>query len=128
LSLHPGHVEWEQSAVLDHLPRDLVLARRELTEWNFLAMADAVNQRKIRRSQQSQVLAVLFVNPLNVFSDHHPDSSTHFGIWRLLAAGSFSSTLAAHCTDKSSALHLAAPDRRYTSALQAEIRNLTQRL
>src|SRR5579862_7485063 len=41
--LHTGDVEWEQTAVLDHLPRDLVFAFRELAQRDLFAGANFID-------------------------------------------------------------------------------------
>src|SRR6478752_4941854 len=126
--LHPGHVEWKQSTVLNHLPRYLVFTRGELAERNLLAIANAVNQRKVRGGQQPQVLAVLLVDALDIFSNHHPNSRAHLRVRRLFAARSFPPALSADRTNKPTALHVAAANRCDASAFQAEIRNLSKSL
>ena len=128
LPLHARHIERKQPAVLNHLPRDLIFAGRELAQRNLFPAANPVDQRKVGRSQHSQVLAILLVDALNVFRDHHLDAGAHLGVRRLLAARSFAAPLSAHRAHKSAALHVAAPDRRHAAALQPKIRNLAQRL
>src|SRR5688572_133304 len=88
-ALKPRDVEREEAAVLDDLPRDLVLAACELFQIYLLAPHDALDQIKIRRGEQPEVLAILFVDALYVFGDYKPDSGGDLGIRRLLAAGPF---------------------------------------
>ncbi len=84
--LHASDVERKQSAVLDHLLRDLVLAGRELSERNFFPGANLVDERKIGRGQQAQVLAILLVDALDIFGDHDLNAGAHLCVGRLLAA------------------------------------------
>ena len=127
-SLHARHVEREQPAVFDYLPRNLIFPGSELAERNFFAAANAVDQRKVRRGQQTEVLAILLVDALDILGNDNPNAGAHFRIRRLFAARSFAAPLAAHCAHKSATLHIAASDRRHVSALQTEVRNLAQRL
>jgi hypothetical protein len=128
LPLHPRHIERKQAAVFNYLTRDLIFPCRKLRERNLFPTTNPVDQRKVRRSQHAQVLAILLIDPFNILGDHHADAGAHLGIRRLLAARSFTAPLSAHGAHKSAALHLAAPNRRHTAALQPQIRNLAQRL
>ena len=67
--LQAGDVEGEQSAVFDYLACDLVFAGSEFAERNFFSGADFVDQRKVGGGQKAQVLAILFVDALNVFGN-----------------------------------------------------------
>ena len=126
--LHARHIERKQPAVLDDLPRDLILASGKFAERNLFPAANAVDQRKVGRGQQPQVLAVLFVDALDILGNHDADAGAHLGVRRLLAARSFAAPLAAHRADESAALHVAAADGRHVAAFQPKVRNLAQRL
>ncbi len=43
LLLHPRHIEWKQSAVFNHLPRDFIFTGGELRKCNFLPAANPVD-------------------------------------------------------------------------------------
>src|SRR3954451_24900853 len=43
-ALQTRDVEWEQSAVLDHLARDFILSAGKDFEWNLLAAANAIDE------------------------------------------------------------------------------------
>src|SRR5205814_563051 len=80
------------------------------------------------RCQQSQVLAVLLVNPLDVLCDHQLDARAQLRIGTLLTATAFAATLAAHRRHKTTTLYIATHDGNLIAALQTEIWDLTQRL
>ena len=126
--LHARYIEGKQPAVLNDLARNLILARRELAQRDIFSAANLVDQRKVGRSQNPQILAVLLVDALDVFRDHYANAGAHLRIRRLLAARSFAAPLPAYRAHKSAALHVAAPNRRHAAALQPEVRNLAQRL
>src|SRR5712691_6107178 len=126
--LHARDVKREQSAILDHLPGNLILAGSELAQSNLFPAANAVDQREVGRSQQSQVLTILLVNAFNVFGDHHPNARAHLGIRRLLAARSLPAPLSTHGAHESAAFYVAAPDGGHAATLQSEVRNLAQGL
>ena len=100
----------------------------ELAERNFLAAANLVDEREVGRGQHAEVLAILFVDALDVFGDDALNARRHLRVWRLLAAGSFAAPLPADARDESAALHVTAPDRRLVAALQAGVGELAQRL
>ncbi len=124
--LHPSHVEGKQPAILNYLPRNLIFPGGELGKRNLLPAANPINQRKISRSQHAQVLAILFVDALNILGDHNLDACAHLRVRRLLPARSFPAPLPAHRAYKPAALHLAATYGSYAAALQPKIRNLSR--
>src|SRR5262249_40518666 len=126
--LHPGDIEWEQPAVFDHLPGDVVFTGGEFAQWDLFAGANPVDQTKIGRGQNPKVLAVLLVNALDVFSDHQLDAGAQLGIRRLLAAGALAPALAADGGNKSAFFHVAALDRHFIAAFEAGVRKLAQSL
>src|SRR5262249_49081939 len=95
---------------------------------NFFTTANFVDQRKIGRSQQAEVLAILLVDALNVFGDDDANTGAHLGVRRLLAAGTFTAAFAADGGDGAALLDIGATDGRDVAALQAQIGNLAQRL
>src|SRR5271165_1159645 len=127
LRLHARYTEGKQSAVLDDLSSNLILASSELAQRNIFPAANLIDQCKVRGSQHSQILTVLLVDPLDVFRDHDANAGTHFRIRRLLAARPFASPLSTHRTYKSATLYVTAPNRRHAAALQPEVRNLAER-
>ena len=104
------HVEGEQAAVLDHLPRDFVFAGGKFRERDFLSRPNLLDQREVGRSQQAQVLAVLFVNAFNILGDHQLDSGAHLRVGRLLAARAFAPPLAADGAHEAAFFYVAASD------------------
>ena len=78
--LHSRNVEWKQPAILDHLARNVVFARGEFTERNFLPGPDPLDDREVGRSQQSEILTILLVDALDVLRDHQLDPGRHFRI------------------------------------------------
>ena len=125
--LQTRHVEGEQAAVLDDLPRDFVFAGGEFGERDFLSCPDFIDQREVGRGQQAQVLAVLFVNAFNVLRDHQLDSGTHLGIGRLLPAGTLAPPLAADGAHEAAPFYIVPPDGQHVAALQAQVGDLAQR-
>ncbi len=125
--MHPGHIELKQPTVFNNLPRNLVFALSKLGQRNFLARANAFNQRKIRRGQHPQVLAILLVNALDVFGDHDFDPGAKLRIGRLLAARPLATPLAADCRHKAAALHVATLDRHFVATFQAGVWKFAQR-
>src|SRR5579862_3280110 len=128
LTLHASHIEREQPAMLDHLPRNLILSRGELTQSNFFPTPNAIDEREVGRSQQPEVLAILLVDALDIFRDDHANPRTHLRVRRLLAARSLPAPFPADRANEPAALHVPASNRRHRAALQAEIRYLAQRL
>ena len=126
LPLQTRNIEWKKPAVFDHLPRNLILARGEFAQRDLFPAPDAINQREVCRSQQPQVLAILRVNALDIFGDHHADAGAHLGIRGLLTARSLAAPFTAHRAHEPAALYIAAADGCDASALQAEIRDLTE--
>ncbi len=126
LFLQARHVEGEEAAVFDHLPGDFVFAGGKFRERDFLSRPDFIDQREIGRSQQAQVLAVLFVNAFNVLRDHQLDPSAHLGIGRLLPAGALAPPLAADGADEAALLYVAPSDGQHVAAFQAQVRDLAQ--
>src|SRR5581483_11751757 len=124
--LHAGDVEGEQAAVLDDLARDLVFARGEFGERDFLAGANLVDEREVGRSENAEVLAVLLVDALDVFRDDELDAGGALGVRRLLTAGTFAATLAADGGDEPALLHVSALDGEFGAALQAGVGELAQ--
>ena len=124
--LQARHVEGKQAAVFDYLPRDFIFTGGKFRERDFLSRPDFIDQREVGRGQQAQVLAVLFVNALNVLGDHQLDPGAHLGVRRLLPARTFASPLAADGANKTALFHVAAPDGQHVAALQAQIRDLAQ--
>src|ERR1700688_5056726 len=49
LLLHAGYIEGKKAAVYEDVSRDCVLPDRQLTQRNFYAAANPINQGKIRR-------------------------------------------------------------------------------
>src|SRR5712692_7048802 len=125
-SLHAGHVEIEEPSMLDNLARDLVFALRELGKRDFLPGADLVDQRKINRSQHTQVLAILLVNALDVLGDDDLYARAKLCVRRLLAAGALAPALAADRGHKPALFHIAALDGCFTATLQAGVGKLAQ--
>src|SRR6266446_1733239 len=87
--LHARNVKRKQPAILNHLPSDLVLPSSKFTERNFLPRANPVDQSKVGRCQQPQVLAVLLLDALNILGNRNLNPSTYLRIRRLLATRSF---------------------------------------
>src|SRR5262249_44250923 len=125
--LQSSDIEWEQPTVFDHLPGDVVFTRREFTQRDLLAGANPVDQTEVGRGENAQVLAVLLVNALDVFSDHQLDAGAQLGIGRLLAAGTFAPALAADGGNKPAFLDVATLDGDFIAAFQAGVRKLAQR-
>src|SRR5207248_8746929 len=125
LPLHSCYVELEQSAVLNDLPRDLVIAGCEHGQRHFLPRPDLVDQGKIRRGQHPEVLAVLLVNALDVLRDHQLDSCAQLRIGGLFTARSLATPLAADRRDESAPLDLSALYRNCVSALASRLRSCT---
>src|SRR5437773_4226736 len=84
LPLEPGDVEVEQPAVLDDTARDLALALGEGCERNRLAAPHSIDDRKVGSGEDSQILAILPVYPLDVLSDAQSDAGAQLGVRRLL--------------------------------------------
>ena len=126
--LQSRHVEGKQAAVFDHLPRDFIFAAGKFRERDFLSCPDFFDQREVGRGQQAQVLAVLFVNALDVLGDHQLDPGAHLGVRRLLPAGAFASPLAADGAYEAALLYVASSDGQHVAALQAQVRDLAQGL
>src|SRR5215469_3694217 len=103
-------------------------SRGKLTQRNLFACSNLVDQRKILCGQQPQVLAILFVNSLDVLCNHQLDSSAHFRIGRLFAARALATPFPANRTNKSTPLHVSAPNRQHSATLQPKIGDLSQRL
>src|SRR5581483_8227709 len=97
-------------AVLDDLPRDLILAC-ELGQRNLLTRADFVNQPEIRGCEHAQVLAILLVNALDIFRDHQLKAGASLRVWRLLPAGALPAPLPAHRGHEAALFYVAAFDR-----------------
>src|SRR5450631_4773960 len=127
LPLHPRNIEGKQPAILNHLLRDLVLPGGEFTEGDFFSCANPLDQRKIGRSQQPEVLAVLLVDALNVLRNRDLNPGAHLRIRRLLAARAFAATLSAHRAHEAAVLDIAAPNRQSVAAPQANIGNFAKR-
>ena len=87
-----------------------------------------VYEREIRRSEQSEILTILFVDALDIFGDHQLDSGAEFGVRRMFATASLPATLAADARDKASVLYRRTTDRRLSAALEPEIRKLAEGL
>ncbi len=124
--LHAGDVEWEQPAVLDDLSCDFIFARSKFGEGDLRTSADLVDQRKVGGGKQSEVLAILLVDALDIFGDDHANAGTHFGVGRLLAAGTFAAALAADGGYESAFLDVRAADGKHVAAFQAKIGDLAQ--
>src|SRR5436305_867732 len=84
--LKTGNVEREQSAIFDHLTGDVIFAGRKFTKRDFFSRTDAFNQRKLCRGEQSEILTILLIDPLDVFRDRDLNAGAHFGIRRLFPA------------------------------------------
>src|SRR5581483_9003829 len=128
LALHARHVEREETAVLNHLAGDLVLALGEFAERDLLAASDALDEAEVGGGQHTQVLAVLLVDALDVLGDHQLDAGGALGVGRLLAAGALAAALAADRADEAAALHIAALDGELIARLQAGVGELAQGL
>src|ERR1700677_3227625 len=126
LLLHPRHIKRKQPAVFNHLPRNLVFAHRKLAQRDLFAAANLIDQRKVGRSQNSEILAILLVDALNIFRNHQPNAGTHLRIRRLLPARSFTAPLSAQRAHKAAALHVTPPNRRLAAAFQPKVGNLAQ--
>ena len=85
ITLQPRHVVIEEPTVLDDAARDLALAGCERRKRNALAPAHLVENRKVRRCQDAEVLAILAVDALDAFRDNQFDAGAHLGVGRLLA-------------------------------------------
>src|ERR1700730_8866970 len=128
LFLHARHVEGEEATIFDHLLSDLILTRGEFSEWDLFSRPDLVDQREVGRGQQAQVLAILFVNALNVLGNDQSDPSAHLGVRRLLPAGPFAASFAADRADEPAPLDLTPPNRKHIAAFEAQVGNFTERL
>src|SRR3954462_947319 len=117
LTLETSDVEWKQTAVLDHLPGNLVFTLLEDLERNLLAATNFVDKAEVGGSKHAQVLTVLLVNALDILRDHELDSRRQLCIWRLLAAGALAATLAADSSDEAAFLHVGALDGQLAAAL-----------
>src|SRR6185503_6348794 len=78
-ALEPRDVEREQPAVLNYLPGYFVFASRELFERNFVAARDAADQIEVSRSEQPEILAILFVDAFDVLRNCEPDARRKLG-------------------------------------------------
>ena len=123
LPLHTRNIKRKQSAVLDYLLRNLIFPGGEFTEQDFLPGANPLDQRKVGRSQQPEVLAILLVDALNILRDRDLNPGAHLGIRRLLAARAFAAPLPAYRADKAALLYIAAPDRKRVAASQSSVGN-----
>ena len=133
LPLQPRHVELEESAVFDDLPRDVVGPGGEFGQRDRLAGTDPVDKAEIGGGQNAQVLAVLVVDALDALADDHPDSGHQLGVGALLAAGPFPAPLPRDRTNETTRLHGAALDGRFGSPvpardLQPQVGEFAQRL
>jgi hypothetical protein len=127
-ALQARHVVVEQAAVLHNPTGDLPLALREYGERNFLAAAHAVDDGKIRRREDTEVLTVFAVDALEVFGDDEPDAGAALGVRRLLARRTLAAPLAADRHGKAAAPDAPAADRKLIATLEAEVGKLTQGL
>src|ERR1017187_3739941 len=128
LALKPRHVEGKQPAILNNLARNFVLALGEFAQVDFLTVPDLIDQAEIGCGQQSQVLAVLFIDSLDILGDHQVNPGCHLGVRRLFAARSFATALAADAAHKSATLHVAPLDWGSAAALQSRVREFSQSL
>src|SRR2546423_6845311 len=126
LALQSRDVERKQPAIFNDLPGDLVFAARELFERDLFAIRDATDEIEVRRSQQSEVLAVLPVDALDVLGDDAADARGDFGIRRLFAARPFAAPLAGDRDDEAAAFDVALFDGKLVAALQAEVDELAE--
>src|SRR5215472_14773194 len=78
--LHARNIEWKQAAILNHLAGNIVLTFGEFAQWNFFPGTDLVDQVEVSGRQHAKVLAVLLVDALDIFSNHHLDAGAKFGI------------------------------------------------
>ena len=86
LPLQARHVELEEPAVLDDLPRDVVGTVGELGQRDRLAGADPVDEAEVCRGENAQVLAVLVVDALDALADDNPDARHQLGVGALFPA------------------------------------------
>src|SRR6266516_4242565 len=121
LALEPGHVEVEQSSVLDDATRDLALTLGEGGERDRLAAADPVDDREVGGRENAQVLAVLPIDPLDVLGHHQLDAGAHLGVGGLLTRRALATPLAADRGDEAAALYRPPRDRELLAALQAQV-------
>ena len=70
----------------------------------------------------------MLVNTLDILSNYKLDPGTHFGVGRLLAAGTFTAPLAADGTDEAALLDVTASNRQHVVAFEAQVGNLAERL
>src|SRR5207302_1557448 len=126
LALEPGHVEVEQSSVLDDATRDLALTLGEGGERDRLAAADPVDDREVGGRENAHVLAVLPIDPLDVLRHHQLDAGAHLGVGGLLTRRALATPLAADRGDEAAALHRPPRDRELLAALQAQVGEVAQ--
>ncbi len=117
-----------EAAALDDLARDLVRSLREFRKRDRLAPADPVDQRKIGRGEDAEVLAVLPVDPLDVLRDHEPDPGAPFRVRRLFARRALPAALSRDADGESPRLHVPFSDRLFPAAREADVRIVAQPL
>ena len=126
LPLQSCEIELEQPSPVDDLAGDGVLPLLELIEGDRLSGDQSLENREICTGQQSQIVAVLLINPFDILGEDQVDSSTQFRVRRRLTAGPLAPSLTTDGGSKSALLDGVPGDRKLPPSGVSNIGELSE--